>query len=199
MPQLEIEARKELIDVCHQEYKNDQKELQFIEEFRSQYVPDKAIHWYTRNTFLFRLLNQALRTQNIDIIFKLRLIIVDIYKELNQLFQSNIHNPSIIHVYRCQPMILVEKLERLRNNLNGLISINSFLSTSTNKNIANRFVKKMSLKPGETVGVLFEMTIDARIAKTADTPFADIKAFSAYQRVGVDGVVMGASVGVSIR
>lgn len=180
MPQLEKVARNDMIDVCRQEYIKDQNELKLIEEYCSEYVPSKAIHWYTRNTFLYRLLNQALRTQNIDIIFKFRSVVADVYKQLNQLFQSTIHDPPTFRVYRGQPMTLAE-IERLRGNLKGLISMNSFVSTSLNKNVASRFVKKLSLKQGETVGVLFEMTIDARVAQATGAPFADIKTHSFYQ------------------
>ncbi|CAF3727623.1 unnamed protein product [Rotaria sp. Silwood1] len=43
-----------------------------IKDFEQNYSVDEAISWYTRDSFLFRTLNKALRTENIDIVFKFR-------------------------------------------------------------------------------------------------------------------------------
>ena len=57
--------------------------LRQIEEFDETYTSDKAIYWYTRDTFLFRLVNKTLRTQNnFNIIFTLRYYLTDLISEL---------------------------------------------------------------------------------------------------------------------
>ncbi|CAF1186448.1 unnamed protein product, partial [Didymodactylos carnosus] len=56
----------DLLKYCRQEYKDNQKELNKIQEFEEYYTPDKAIYWYTKDSFLYRLLNKAFRQQNID-------------------------------------------------------------------------------------------------------------------------------------
>ncbi|CAF1033396.1 unnamed protein product [Rotaria sordida] len=57
----------------------------------------QALWWYTRETFIYQFLNQALRLQDIDLLFLFRFFIYDIQKqlELNQYQES-------IHVYRNQ-------------------------------------------------------------------------------------------------
>ena len=71
MDQIDI-AKKEMIDECLSQYEDDPIERTTIEDFRNSYDRTKAIWWYTRNCFLYRLLNKALRTENIDMIFKFR-------------------------------------------------------------------------------------------------------------------------------
>ncbi|CAF0746426.1 unnamed protein product [Rotaria sordida] len=64
---------------------------------RETYSSDQALWWYTRETFIYQFLNQALRLQDIDLLFLFRFFIYDIQKqlELNQYQES-------IHVYRNQ-------------------------------------------------------------------------------------------------
>jgi hypothetical protein len=68
MPKLPT-ACDEMLDACRLTCLNDPEQLRMIEEFRQTYKPEDVIKWYTRETFLYRLLNQALRTENIDTIF----------------------------------------------------------------------------------------------------------------------------------
>ena len=53
-------SRQKLVDRCRQQYR-DNAEKQKMNEFASSYVPSDAIKWYTRDSFVYRLLNRALR------------------------------------------------------------------------------------------------------------------------------------------
>ena len=53
-----------------------------IDEFEEEYSEEYALWWYTRDTFLFRELNKALRFQNIDWLFQFRFFIHDMHKLL---------------------------------------------------------------------------------------------------------------------
>jgi hypothetical protein len=44
--------------------------------------------WYTRDSFLYRVVNMALRSKNIVIIWKFRFIIQDIYQQLEALHEK---------------------------------------------------------------------------------------------------------------
>jgi len=102
-----------LIQLCKKEYENNPKELVFVGEFEKDYRSDKALWWYTRDSFLYRMLNKALRVQNIDLLFLLRFVIGDIYQQLKQVMS-------------------IDELNTLRQSIDNLISINSFFSTSLN-------------------------------------------------------------------
>ncbi|CAF3584851.1 unnamed protein product [Rotaria socialis] len=73
-------ALKTLVDKCRSCYSDNQTILKHLEELECSYDRNKAIYWYTRDSFLFRLVNKALRTMNIEVIFNCHFIIVDICK-----------------------------------------------------------------------------------------------------------------------
>jgi hypothetical protein len=79
---------QDLLDECRLIYRGNKAQTGFIDEFEEKYEPSKAIWWYTRDTFLYRLINMALRTENMVIIWKFRFIIQDIYQQLKTMHQK---------------------------------------------------------------------------------------------------------------
>ena len=173
MPKLPT-AMSEMIEACRLACADDIRQLRMIEEFQRTYKPEDVIHWYTCETFLYRLLNQALRTENVDTIFQFRMIIIDLTQQLACLFQSSVYSTPTLTVYRGQRMTVTE-IEKLKNNIGGLISMNSFVSTTIIEAKAHEFSRKY--KPGQqekTVPVVFKLTLDVALAKTINKPFANI-------------------------
>ncbi|CAF3133097.1 unnamed protein product [Rotaria sp. Silwood2] len=157
------------------ENSNDQ---QVMKEFDKEYTPDKAIHWYTRETCIYKILNKALRTQCIDDIIPFGSFIRDLTKQLDDehiLFIKQLKTP-IIKVYRGQH-ISKDEVNRLKSGIKGLISINSFLSTSTNRNKAIEFATGRPPSTNDLTSILFE--IDVNINYLAK-PYADIRRISAF-------------------
>jgi hypothetical protein len=90
--------------------------LTLIDECEADCCRDKSIWWYTRSCFIYEILNKALRS---------------IIKGLDhQLYAYRLS----LTVYRGQAM-LSEKFEKHKNNIGGLLSINNFLSISTEKEV----------------------------------------------------------------
>lgn len=179
MPQLPM-ACDEMLAECRLAYVNDSKELQNINEFSRKYKPQDAVYWYTCQIFLYKQLNRALRTENIDIIFKFRMIIIDLCRQLTQLFESTMHTTPTLTVYRGQRIPLLE-IVKLRNNIGGLISMNSFVSTSSNEQVTRRFLVQPSPRQQqETVEVLFKLTLHVDVARKTNKPFADIRNLSRF-------------------
>ncbi len=63
-------SKNEMINLCRKQYKNNPSITKQIDEFLIKYDHNKALEWYSKDTFLYLLLNRALRTENIDIIYK---------------------------------------------------------------------------------------------------------------------------------
>jgi len=163
--------KQQLIQLCKKEYQTNQKELIFVREFEKDYRSDKALWWYTRDSFLYRMLNKALRVQNIDLLFLLRFVIRDIYQQLKQYQQQ-----SPIRVFRGQVMP-IDELNTLRQSINNFISINSFFSTSTNPHQALSFLNS-SIITNDLCRILFVIHADPRVVKSK--PFADISSLSDF-------------------
>ena len=154
-----------LINVLRKEYEGNDSQLNVIDEFRLNYSPDKALQWYTRESFFYRVLNKALRTQNIELLFLLRSVICDIGQQL----QSH-RSKSPLHVYRGQLMSR-DELNSLRKYVEQYISINAFFSSSMDDRVADVF-SGYDAQSDNMERVLFE--IDADPSVVTSQPFADI-------------------------
>jgi hypothetical protein len=169
-------SNDDLVKECRHIYRNNTEQLKLIDEFVNSYKPSDAIHWYTRDTFLYRLLNMALRTENYLIIFKFRFIIQDIYQQLKTIYRKA---RNIFRVYRGQ-RICASELEHLRRSIGHSISLTSFTSTSTNLNIARMFAGNGEDRPIYE-SVIFEITIDPSEIDDDTLPYADIADVSAHR------------------
>lgn len=163
--------KNELLSLCKVQYKRDNIELKNIREFEKCYLPDSALKWYTRSSFVYRLLNKALRTQNIDLLFLFRFFIRDLSKQLEQY-----RCQSSVRTFRGQ-FIANDEFKTLRDAVGQFISINSFFSTSTDRNAALCFFGE-SNAPDGLQRVLFE--IDADPCLDGIKPFANISSMSYY-------------------
>ncbi|CAF3164126.1 unnamed protein product [Rotaria socialis] len=163
--------KRELIKVCKNEHKDNHFELSNLHEFRKHYSPDKVLWWYTRDSFFYKTLNAVLRTENIHLTFLFRTFIADISHQLKY-YQAK----KSLRVYRGQ-MITSAELQTLQKYVGQFISVNSFFSSTVNKEQALSFLKV----PGDTENldaVLFEIVADPKVATSK--PFADISAFSEF-------------------
>ncbi len=163
--------KKQLITLCKKEYENNNKELILLREFEKEYKSENALWWYTRESFLYRMLNKALRIQNIDLLFLFRFVIADIYQQLKQ----NQYESSV-RVYRGQIMSK-DELNVLRQSIGNLISINSFFSTSINRQKALRFLNS-SVISKDFHRILFVIDANSNVVKSK--PFADISLMSDF-------------------
>ncbi|CAF1385399.1 unnamed protein product, partial [Adineta steineri] len=153
-------------------------QLNTIDEFKRNYHPEKAIWWYTRECFIYELLNQALRTLDADTIINMGFFIHDLHQQINQLYQRQLSNycGKPFTVYRGQGL-LKTNFDKLKNSNGGLMSFNNFLSTSRIPGVSLVFAESASVKTN-MIGILFIMTIDPCVSST---PFASIHEVSCFE------------------
>ena len=149
-----------------------------IDLFTKEYHDNSAMLWYTRPTFIYSMLNDALRTLQVDIIIKIGFYISRLHQEIQQLHQKQFltDDPKSFTVFRGQAM-WEKDFEKLRETRGGLISFNNFLSTSEEKNVALVYAQSNSARPGK-IGILFKMFIDPSVSSI---PFANIKQASYFK------------------
>ncbi|CAF1215661.1 unnamed protein product [Didymodactylos carnosus] len=167
-----------MLNMSRTYYKDNQAVLAQINEFEQSYCSSTSITWYTKNTFLFRMLNQVLRQENVTGIFQLRYFIKDLYLQLRELHSQYIKSLSqktkILTVYRGQT-ITINQLQQLKENISSIIYVNTFLSTTTDKEVALIYA---GVEGSYLVSVLFEINIDTSIATK---PFANIEDYSYHK------------------
>ncbi|UJR18617.1 hypothetical protein I4U23_005525 [Adineta vaga] len=173
MPQNDKNAKQQLVNYLKQYYRNNNKQLKLIDKFDSTYKAEDAIQWYTGQPFLYKNLNKALRTEDIEQLYLFRFFIIDLCTALHKEYTYLKEFEPCITLYRGASMFN-DEFEKLKENIGQLISINGFLSTSQRKEVALAFAS--SSKSSMKHRVLFEIKCD--LALTQTTILAPVSQFS---------------------
>ncbi|CAF1556767.1 unnamed protein product [Didymodactylos carnosus] len=86
-----------LIEVCKQKYGVESVRENYVIELQRDYTAYTSLWWYTRDTFVYKYLNRALRHRDIDTLVLFAFLIRDMNKTLKE---EKHFNEDIVHVYR---------------------------------------------------------------------------------------------------
>ncbi|CAF0792530.1 unnamed protein product [Rotaria sp. Silwood1] len=170
-----LNEKNELILLCKEEYKDKKKELSIIYEFEENYSSDRAIWWLTRDSFVYEMLTKAIQDINIDLLYHFHFFLSDIRK---QLIENKYSLP--IRTYRSQ-LMSSQEIKLLKYSMGELISINTFLFTTPNRQRAIEMFQNSDTKP-DFKRVLFEIDADPQLENMK--PFSDITSLNYF--TGVD-------------
>jgi hypothetical protein len=96
-------THQDLIDERRLVYRSNTEQTKDINEFEEKYYPSNVIHWYTCDTFLYQMVNMALRTENIIVVWRLRFFIQDMYRQLQRLLKEQ--RKAFIGMYAAMTVI----------------------------------------------------------------------------------------------
>ncbi|CAF1005925.1 unnamed protein product [Adineta steineri] len=172
-------AKQELLEFARSKYENNPAQLKEIDDFETNYRSEDTVKWFSKDSFLYRLLNTSLRIEIINDIVKMRYFINDLHNQLAELqssFIESLDGKKEIILYRGL-LMEVAQLNELKENFDGLISMNSFVSATQDKNVAIVYSGngEQTIPPDE-VSVIYEMLIDTDIRST---PYAKIQSIMA--------------------
>jgi hypothetical protein len=174
----EIE-KQDFLNNCRSMYANNSVTLQTIDRFAQEYQSfEQSIGWYTRDSFVYRLINQALRSQNSDIIHKYRFFINDLMHHLDILYEGEKCQPMLaqwLSVYGGQDMKLRE-LNKLKRHIGKDFALNSFYSATVDRDIGVQFAV-ISTNGSDILSVLVVLNIDRTLICTR--AYASIEHLSA--------------------
>ncbi len=169
----------DFLKYCREQFVGNPKELKNVDKIEKEYYHHPPIWWYTYNCFLYSMLNRALRLMEVDLIVKVGFFIQDLHNHIAKLhseqYDRQNHSESFT-IYRGQGLSQTD-FHQLKNTQGGLLAFNNFLSTSQNRDVSLRFVRR-TITSSNLVGVLFILRIDPSISPT---PFANVKNVSSYQ------------------
>jgi tetratricopeptide (TPR) repeat protein len=173
-------AKEELVELLLVQYYDNEFQWRIIDEFEQDDHQHSPIWWYTRDCFIYSMINRALRTMDIDIVIKMGFFLRDLHRQIEQLHtqQSNTRVP--LTVYRGQRM-LNNEFEKLRNSKDGLLSFNNFLSTSTDPEVSLMYSSTSPDDPNMTA-IQFEMTIDPTLKSALFASVGNVSYFSGSER-----------------
>lgn len=123
MPQND-QAKQQMVDICLDYYQGNERVLESIRQFQMNYTPLDAISWYTADSFVYRLLNKALRIGDIELLHAFRLFIIDLCTQLELGHQAlKDRGEGTLILFRGQ-QISNEEFEKLQQSIGILISTN---------------------------------------------------------------------------
>ncbi|CAF1283859.1 unnamed protein product [Adineta steineri] len=169
---------KKFITYCREVYDDDENELKNVNQLKKTYKKNIPIWWYTRDAFLYRMLNQALRLMDVDMIVRMGFFINDLQCDIQRLHSEQFddhQSGTTFTVYRGQGLSK-EDFTEMTKTKGGLLSFNNFLSTSKNCNVSLNFARRAATNP-DLVGVLFVISINPT---DSTTPFADVTDVSCF-------------------
>jgi tetratricopeptide (TPR) repeat protein len=172
---------KQFITYCRKQFTGNVAESKNVDKLEREYQQHQPIWWYTSDSFLYSLLNKALRTMEVDVIIEMGFFVRDLHNHIIALHseQYNAHNPmNSFTVYRGQGLSKTD-FDQLMKTKDGLMSFNSFLSTSLDRVISLFYAESNACDP-DLIGILFTITVDPSIRST---PFANVCNASYFEEV----------------
>ena len=176
-----LESKQEMIEQLRLTSGDNKIFLNQIDDFEQNYHSNAAIQWYTRDTCLYRFLNRALRCEDTELIINYRFFIIDLYQKIDELYQQmreqmNYSEAKLLTYYRGQ-VLSTSEIERFKTNIGGLVSFNTFFSTSLSLDIALMFAGNSTAEGSALdMPVLFCIEVDSSIENTR--PYANIHLYS---------------------
>ena len=141
----ESDLKKDMLAFCRTHYADNAAVLREIDEFATSFTDKDSIAWYTRPCFLTKILSRAFRTQEIDLLFKMRHIIQCLHKQ--------IHSLAFAQPTTCYTTLDVNEdtIQKFRDSRNGLVLFRSFVPATTERpktDTRRRVVFTLRLEPG---------------------------------------------------
>ena len=168
--------KQQMIEFCRQYYHENPFTLQAIDKFEREYQPSDAIRWYTKQSFIYKILNYALRTEDISLLNVFRYYLRDLRASLIQ--ERIPKEAGTLTLYRGTKLSRHE-FDQLKENIGKVLSINGFWSTSRCRTQALTFAPTVNVSSDNFVSVLFEIQCD--MVELDETVFiADIAKFSEF-------------------
>ena len=123
----QINSRKDMLVFCRIHYAHNPEEIHDVEEFEKSFIDTHSIRWYTRHCFLSKILSRAFRTQEIDLLFKMRYYIQCLHKQIQSIAAKE---PTTVYVILDVDEDIIQKFQ---GSVNGLVLFHSFLSATLDR------------------------------------------------------------------
>ncbi|CAF0715213.1 unnamed protein product [Adineta steineri] len=174
----------EFITYCREVFSDDENELKNVNQLQTTYKNHIPIWWYTWDAFLYRMLNRALSSMDIDMIVRMGFFINDLNCDIQRLhleqFGAHQSDKTFI-VYRGQGLSK-EDFTKMTKTEGGLLSFNNFLSTSKNRDVSLNFAQQTTTNP-DIVGILFVISINPTYSTTSFASVSDVSYFHTKDEV----------------
>ena len=109
----EDETKLNIINYCRRTCTDSPNSLKILDEFERTFIPELSILWYTKECFLFKMLNKALWTPEPDVLYRLRYFLRHLHRQITNHAEIQREQSSKMIVYRGQT-ISADQIEKLK-------------------------------------------------------------------------------------
>ena len=169
---------------CREELAHNNVDLENVDKIQNEYHRHQPIWWYTSDCFLYSMVNAALRMMEVNVVIKMGFFVRDLHNHITKLHREQYGKQKQLKpfiVYRGQGLSPVD-FDQLMKSKGGLISFNSFLSTSLDQAISLVFADS-NQNNADLIGVLFEITIDPLIPSTSYANLTNVSAHDMEEEI----------------
>lgn len=169
------QARADFINYCREKFASNQIYLNEIKRFEDEYVPAKAVWWYTKPSFVFRAVRLACSSDELVSLFKVRYFISHLYSRLKELYKEQrvgFDYLDILSLWRGRPCTK-ENLDYIKRNENNLFITDSFTSASFDQKVAYTYAGSEKKLPNNKISMIYLLEIDPLI--TLSNPIAHVQ------------------------
>ena len=174
-------AKANFIAKCKNYYRSEPQTIEFLEDIDSFYDQECVVYLYTKNSFLYRFLNEALRSENLSAILLSHFIIIDLFKALEKGYaqlQNVNDNTQSRQYYRGQRMS-TDELEEMQLTIGEFTIVKSFFSATLDLKTALAFSGSHGSQPkDEKLHVLLKIMVDLSVKHL---PFAELTEQSEFK------------------
>lgn len=174
------QGKEAFVSYCLEKYAGNKSYIEDIRKFEATYTPDQAIYWYTKPTFVFKTVRQVCASNDLKLIFKIRFFLADLQLQLKKLYEEQEETllaKKVVYTWRGKPTTKTE-IDHLKKNTNNVLITNSFMSTTTDKNVADMFAGDESVAAQDKLSVIFSIKIDTKRKISSPLAFIGQQSFS---------------------
>ncbi|UJR17485.1 hypothetical protein I4U23_004380 [Adineta vaga] len=182
MPSNDQNAKEEMLQKCRLYYRGNKKELEKIDQFDKEYSTKNTIRWYTKDCFVYKLINKALRTEDVESLYTYRFYLIDLCTQLDAIHKTVLEYYQSIKLYRGTKQ-KQDEIDRLKDSIGHLISTNGYLSTSKNQKVAEMYAGidnvHSNVNDSYLQSIIFEINYDTSLHPS--TIVANITDYSQFE------------------
>ena len=167
--------KQDFIDFCWTICRRE-KDWDEICKYRNPACKKNAIWLYTGDSIIPHSVNRILREENLNSIIRIHFFTHDLYSDLHKLYLLQKSKLNFgIQLYRGKPLARNE-LECLKKSEGKYVVTDSFVSTSTDIDVAKAFAGGGNIQSDDKVSVIF--SIKLRMKNNISKPVAFIREYS---------------------
>ena len=166
------------IEFFREKYKNNSCQLKIVEELaQNGYREYSPIQWYTRESFLFQMIQRGLKTADVEILFHLAPFIRDLHRQIDEIHRQKTKTREQFTVFYCQSFS-ADELDVLLNSSDRFLTFNTFVFATIDLEPAVFHAVDTSSSPvSNRSAVVFQIHID-RSSQTF--PYANVDGFDYF-------------------